>query len=90
MRGLIEMAEYRQRTVSKQKKDKLRLPEYTTRTVVIWGLKEEEKSASFIKGFLSFLSLGCLHDRISVGGLISSFRYYFRSRENCENNDYQT
>ena len=52
MRGLIEMAEYRQRTVSKQKKDKLRLPEYTTRTVVIWGLKEEEKSASFIKGFL--------------------------------------
>ena len=45
------MAEYRQRTVSKQKKDKLRLPEYTTRTVVIWGLKDEEKSASFIKGF---------------------------------------
>lgn len=44
------MAEYRQRTVSKQKKDKLRLPEYTTRTVVIWGLKDEEKSASFIKG----------------------------------------
>jgi len=47
------MAEYRQRTVSKQKKDKLRLPEYTTRTVVIWGLKDEEKSASFIKDIIS-------------------------------------
>ena len=83
------MAEYRQRTVSKQKKDKLRLPEYTTRTVVIWGLKEEEKSASFIKGFLTFPSLRRQQDEICVGLLINFFRYYFRSRENCENNHNQ-
>ena len=89
MRGLIEMAEYRQRTVSKQKKDKLRLPEYTTRTVVIWGLKEEEKSASFIKGFLTFPCLSGQHDEICVGLLITFFRYYFRSRKNCENNNNQ-
>lgn len=47
------MSEYRTRTVLKQKKDKLRLPEYTTRTVVIWGLKDEEKQAAFIKDIIS-------------------------------------
>ena len=41
---------YRSRTVSKQKKDKVRLPDYMTRTVVIWGLKDEEKQAAFVQG----------------------------------------
>jgi len=41
---------YRTRSVKKQKGDKVRLPEYKTRTVVIWGLKEEQKHAEFVKG----------------------------------------
>lgn len=44
---------YRSRTVSKQKKDKVRLPDYMTRTVVIWGLKDEEKQAAFVQDIIA-------------------------------------
>jgi len=50
---------YRSRTVSKQKKDKVRLPDYMTRTVVIWGLKDEEKQAAFVQDLIS------IHARIT-------------------------
>lgn len=50
---------YRSRTVTKPKKDKVRLPDYMTRTVVIWGLKEEEKQAAFVQDIIS------IHARIT-------------------------
>ena len=73
---------YRSRTVSKQKKDKVRLPDYMTRTVVIWGLKDEEKQAAFVQGLFKNLFVLFLN-------LIKIYRLNFHSRANHQNHHYQ-
>ena len=46
------------RQVKKQKKDRIKLPEFQTRTVVVWGLTDEQKQAAFVRDILQ------LHARI--------------------------
>ena len=46
------------RQVKKQKKDRIKLPEFQTRTVVVWGLNNEQKQAAFVRDIIQ------LHARI--------------------------
>jgi len=40
------------RQVKKQKKDRIKLPEFQTRTIVVWGLSEEQKQAAFVRDII--------------------------------------
>ena len=40
------------RKVKKQKNDRIKLPEFQTRTVVVWGLNEDQKQAAFVRDIL--------------------------------------
>ena len=40
------------RQVKKQKKDRIKLPEFQTRTIVVWGLTEEQKQAAFVRDII--------------------------------------
>ena len=41
------------RTVKKQKNDRIKLPDFQTRTVVVWGLNEQQKQAAFVRDIIS-------------------------------------